>query len=217
MTSQLSYHRSQIIGKLALLDKCERELSDVQTERSEIQNALQSYSAATQILRDLYEQTQERFHGQIMQIVSFCLKEVFGVDAYEFKIVFEQKRGQVESRCAWIRDDKEFNYDQIGGGILDVSAMALRLSVIYLTRKTVRSIMIMDEPFRYLSVEYREKMAALLVQLSAQFDFQFIIVTHIPEFELGKTYRFGKSQTNTLLLGRTMPVEMLLMITSPMR
>ena len=185
--------RKQVSGKLVLLEKTESELADVRNEMQAVSQRRQSYAEATQILRDLYEQTQERFHGQIMQIVSYCLQEVFGDGAYQFKIVFEQKRNQVESKIVFVRNGEEF--DPIiasGGGTIDVAAFALRMAVIYLTRKTLRSIMILDEPFRYLSEEYRPKVAALLEKLSEEFDFQFIMVTHSPEFAIGKVYQFSK-------------------------
>ena len=185
--------RKQVIGKLALLEKTEGELADVRNEMQDMQYRQQCYAEATQILRDLYEQTQERFHGQIMQIVSYCLKEVFGDDAYQFKIKFTQRRNQIESDIVFVRDDEEF--DPIvasGGGTIDVAAFGLRMAVIYLTRKTLRSIMVLDEPFRYLSEEYRPKVAALLEKLADEFDFQFLMVTHSPEFAIGKIYQFSK-------------------------
>ena len=80
-----------------------------------------------------------------------------------------------------------------GGGVLAVACFALRLSVLYLTKQSVRPIMILDEPFVQLSVEYRERMAALLEELSDRFGFQFIMVTHSTEFEMGKVYRFDSN------------------------
>jgi len=190
---ELQNYRKQITGKLALLDRAEAELADTLSEKCAVGQSLSAFGEATQLLRDLYEQTQERFHGQIMQIVSYCLAEVFGNDAYEFKILFNQKRGQCEAQCAWYRDGEYYTYRDIGGGVLDVSAMALRLAVIYLSRRSLRSVVIMDEMFKYLSVEYRSKMSHLLERLCDEFGFQFILVTHASEFELGKVYRIGRS------------------------
>lgn len=185
--------RNTVIGKLALLDKTEQELSVVQSEKQDVQIKQLTYAEATQILRDLYEQTQERFHGQIMQIVSYCLKEVFGDNAYQFKIVFAQKRNQVEAEIKFVRDGEEFDpLSAAGGGCLDVAVFGLRMAVIYLTRNTLRSIMVLDEPFRYLSEEYRPKMASLLESLATEFDFQFIMITHSPDFAIGTTHRFER-------------------------
>lgn len=184
--------RKEITGKLAILNQTITENTNSKQELDALHYRKKTYEQAAQLLKDLYEQTQERFHKQIMQIVTYCLSEIFGADAYTFRIIFEQKRNQVEARMVFIRDGEEFDPVQAsGGGCLDIAAFALRLATVYLTRKTIRSLMILDEPFRYLSVDYRPKTAALLEKLSTEFDFQFIMITHIPELAIGKVHRLG--------------------------
>ena len=184
--------RKEITGKLAILNQTITENTNSKQELDALHYRKKTYEQAAQLLKDLYEQTQERFHKQIMQIVTYCLSEIFGADAYTFRIIFEQKRNQVEARMVFIRDGEEFDPVQAsGGGCLDIAAFALRLATVYLTRKTIRSLMILDEPFRYLSVDYRPKIAALLEKLSTEFDFQFIMITHIPELAIGKVHRLG--------------------------
>ena len=189
----LIHWRKTADKNLALLERCETELGEVTNSLQEMREKCRIYSEATQLLRDLYEQTQERFHGQITQIVSYCLREVFGEDAYEFKIEFSQKRNQVEAELLFVRDGEVFDPLQAaGGGVLAVASFALRLAVLYLTRRTVRSLMVLDEPFVQLSAEYRETMSALLLKLAIEFDFQFILVTHTKEFEIGTVHEFCK-------------------------
>lgn len=191
---ELNALREGIAKKVGLLEHCRKERTAVVAQRSESEQNASLYAEATGWLRDLYEQVQERYHGQIMEIVSYCLKEVFGPDAYEFKIAFVQKRGQVEASLIFERDGEQFDpLNASGGGVLAVACFALRLSVLYLTKQSVRPIIVMDEPFGQLSVEYRERMAALLEELSNQFGFQFLIVTHAGEFEMGRVYRFDNS------------------------
>lgn len=190
---KLSQWRKFIDKKLAFLERCESDLQEVGRSLAEMQDKQRVYAEATQLLRDLYEQTQERFHGQIMQIVSYCLREVFGDDAYEFRIEFTQKRNQVEAALVFVRDGEVFDpLLASGGGALAVACFALRLAVIYLTRQMTRSIMILDEPFVQLSAEYRGAMAELLLKLAEEFDFQFILITHTKEFEMGTIHEFGK-------------------------
>ncbi len=189
----LSVFRTKVTESLALLKRCESELKKTESQMQSAQNDQRVYADATQLLRDLYEMTQERFHGQIMHIVTYCLKEVFGEDAYEFKIEFTQKRNQVEASFVFVRDGE--TYDPLlaaGGGVLAVACFALRLAVIYLTKNATRRIMVLDEPFGQLSAEYRGPLAALLTILAEEFDFQFILITHAREFEIGRVYRFSK-------------------------
>ena len=191
----LSSFRSKIDANLILLRAAESELIKVNEAIDKEKQYKKSLSEATKILRDLYEQTQERFHGQVQQIVSYCLKEVFGEEAYEFRINFTQKRNQVEASLVFVRDGEEFDPLQAaGGGVLAVACFALRMAVLYLMRRDVRPIMILDEPFSQVSKEYREAMAALLERTSEEFGMQYIIITHSPEFEVGKVYRIGGTQ-----------------------
>ena len=52
-------------------------------------------------------------------------------------------------------------------------------------------LVVLDEPFRFLSAEYREKARDLIVVLAAELNVQFIIVTHIQELEIGSIVRIG--------------------------
>lgn len=52
-------------------------------------------------------------------------------------------------------------------------------------------LMVLDEPFSQVSKEYREAMATLLERTAEEFGMQYIIITHSPEFEVGRVYRIG--------------------------
>jgi DNA repair exonuclease SbcCD ATPase subunit len=120
------------------------------------------------------------------------LKAVFGENAYEFRIVFEQKRGKVEAVMQFARNGEVYDpMTQSGGGVLDVAAFGLRLSALILSSVRYRRLLILDEPFRFLSVEYRESIRDLIETLSKELDFQFIMVTHIRELEIGEVVQIG--------------------------
>lgn len=195
LQSSLQRYRDKVNANLVLLKAAESEIASINEKIDKEKRNKAALSEATTILRDLYEQTQERFHGQIQQIVTYCLKEVFGEDAYEFKINFTQKRNQVEASLVFVRGGEEFDPLQAaGGGVLAVACFALRMAVLYLMRRDVRPIMILDEPFSQVSKEYREAMAALLERTAEEFNMQYILITHSPEFEVGKVYRISGEQ-----------------------
>ena len=188
----LANFRAKVNANLVLLKAAEDDLSAINGKIAKEKQYKEALAQATSILRDLYEQTQERFHGQIQQIVTYCLKEVFGEDAYSFKINFTQKRNQVEASLVFVRDGEEFDPLQAaGGGVLAVACFALRMAVLYLMRRDVRPIMVLDEPFSQVSKEYREAMSALLGRTAEEFGMQYVLITHAPEFEVGKVYRIG--------------------------
>ena len=94
------------------------------------------------------------------------------------------------------KGEVKFNGDEIenvlnsdSGGVVEVAAFALRLSCLILSKPSLRRIIILDEPFKYVSEEYRENIRLLLEGLSRDFKVQFIMVTHITELQTGKVIR----------------------------
>jgi DNA repair exonuclease SbcCD ATPase subunit len=144
-------------------------------------------NGANTVVKDVTQFVQRTIHNTVSDLVTRCLLAVFGENAYEFRINFEQKRNKVEAEMQFIRDGQSYSpMTQVGGGVLDVAAFGARLSALLLHQsKNNRRVLILDEPFRFLSVEYRPKIRQLLETLSKELDFQFIIVTHIRELEVG--------------------------------
>lgn len=129
---------------------------------------------------------QESIQKHVAKLVSECLEYVFD-EPYEFKILFEEKRNTTEARLVFLKGDDEVDpMTASGGGVVDVAAFGLRLACLLLTTPSVRKLMIMDEPFRFLSVQYRDRVRALIEQLSEDYDCQFVIVTHMDELRIGK-------------------------------
>ena len=78
-----------------------------------------------------------------------------------------------------------------GGGVVDVAAFALRLSCYLIMSPRPEPVIILDEPFRFVSKEYQGQVAELLEELSAKLGLQFVIVTHEEELEVGNVIPFG--------------------------
>lgn len=135
------------------------------------------------------QNVQQRVHNQIASVVSRCLSAVFD-EPYQFKIHFERKRGRTEARLVFVRDGEEIVPMQgSGGGVLDVAGFALRLACLMLSKPKARKLLILDEPFKFISSEYRERVSDLLNTLAIEMKIQFVMVTHIPELQTGKVVR----------------------------
>ena len=133
------------------------------------------------------EATQQQAQGRIAAIVSRCLLAVFGDDAYDFRIVFERKRGKTEAALLFARGGLEADpLTATGGGVVDVAAFALRLAALMLSRPPARRLLVVDEPFRFVSTEFRPQVRRLLETLAEEMGVQIILVTHAPEFSIGK-------------------------------
>lgn len=187
----------EVRGKIDELKRTRATISDgIATEKDLLKSSVQRRDdliAALDIARSVAEALQRDVHERIAGLVTRCLSAVFGEDAYEFRILTEQKRGRTEARAVFVRDEEEFDaLSSIGGGVVDVAAFALRIAVL-LARHDSRRVFVADEPFRFVSAHYRPQVRYLLEKLSEELDVQFIIVTHIEEFEMGEIINITKS------------------------
>lgn len=138
------------------------------------------------IIQTIATTIQEQAHSKIAAVVSKCLETVFD-EPYQFKITFERKRGKTEARLTFLRDGLELDpLTASGGGVVDVAAFALRLACLVLSVPKKRRTLILDEPFKFLSKNYRSNIRKMLLSLSEEMSVQFIMVTHIPELECGR-------------------------------
>lgn len=145
---------------------------------------IKSIEEAQTIIQNVAQIIQQKAHKHLSIVVNRCLEAVFD-EPYEFKILFEKKRGQTEAKLAFFKGDKEVNPMRCGGQ-LDVAAFALRLGVLLLRKPAVRKLIVMDEPFKFVSHQRRESITELLNELSEEFNIQIIMVTHIQGLKCGK-------------------------------
>ena len=177
--------RRALNEKLTLYNHALRDVAAARAEAIRTEVELVDIDEARQILQTVSQVIQEEAHNRIAAVVSRCLETVFD-DPYEFTINFEQKRGRTEAQLLFVKDEETLDpLTQSGGGVVDVAAFALRLACLVLSRPPVRRLLIMDEPFRFLSKDYRPAVRGLLNTLAKEMGVQFIIVTHDPEFQLG--------------------------------
>jgi hypothetical protein len=129
---------------------------------------------------------QQETHTAIASVVSRCLQAVFP-DPYEFEIQFEQRRGRTEARLVFVRDGEAVSpLDSSGGGVVDVAAFALRLACLMLAQPQRRRLVVLDEPFKFVSADYLPAVRQLLEDLAAELGVQFVMVTHLEELYCGK-------------------------------
>lgn len=179
---------SKMLERRAVLMSLERE----QKQYTILEDQRNTAQEVNSILQAVCAQIQTAVHRSVSDIVTRCLKAVFGEDAYAFQIVFEQKRNKVEAVMQFVRNGESYDpMTQSGGGVLDVAAFGLRLSALLLSVQRYRRVLILDEPFRFLSVEYRRQIRDLIETLAEELDFQFIMVTHVKELEIGDVVQIG--------------------------
>lgn len=178
--------RKSIDKKLAEYSNLKSQYKKEEEELEKTETTLSNLNEAQSIAQAVAQAVQQQAHNQIAGVVTKCLETVFD-EPYRFKICFEQKRGRTEARLAFERDGLEVDpLTASGGGMVDVAAFALRLSCILLSKPQLRKVIILDEPFKFVSRGYQKNVRKMLESLSKDLGIQIIFVTHIPELETGK-------------------------------
>ena len=162
------------------------ELSVLQRQK---ENVVQSIKRAKKVaikqenalvfVREVGLQTQEQLQYHISDLTSMALDAVFGDEAYEMKVTFITRRGKVECDLSFVRNGHEIDpLESSGCGAVDIAAFSLRVASWALSNPQPKPVIILDEPFRYVSKRYRPLASQMIQQVSRRLGIQFIIVTH---------------------------------------
>ena len=166
---------------LALAQKKAVETKLQATEKTSL-----AVQEALLIFQNVAKEVQQQVHQQVSELVTRCLADVFD-DPYEFRIEFVSQRNKTEAVLVFIRDGVQVDpMTASGGGVLDVASFALRLAALLLTQPKRRRLLVLDEPFRFVSRDYRPRVASLIKELAKELEVQFVLVTHDPVFQIGK-------------------------------
>lgn len=167
-------------------DHARRRAIEERTMLEQAERAVARAEEAQEIVQEVAAAVQERAHRQIASVVTKCLESVFD-DPYRFSIEFEQKRGKTDAVLLFERDGAKIDpLTASGGGVVDVAAFALRLASLLLSAPQRRRVLILDEPFRFVSRDLRDKVRQMLETLAEELEIQFVVVTHDPALVAGK-------------------------------
>ena len=156
-----------------------RSLEVLERELKEKTESLHKHEEAKEIIRSVGLSTQSELEVSISDITSLALEAVFGELAYALKIEFLQRRAKTECDIYFERDGNRIDpLTASGVGAVDVAAFALRIASWSMATPRSRNVIILDEPFRFLSENYQEKASEMLHEISKRLGIQLIIVTH---------------------------------------
>lgn len=185
----IQHTRKKLNKYLADYRHAKLNVREEKTNLEKAKNNVLYAEQAQEIVQKVAEAVQKKAHDRIASVVTRCLESVFGDDAYQFEILFEKKRGRTEAKLIFTKDGLVLDdpINESGGGAVDVAAFALRLSCLLLSIPKKRPLLVLDEPLKYLSADYRPTTSELLRELAKEMKFQFILVTHDEELKIGKT------------------------------
>lgn len=163
------------------------EFLGVTTAQEGYKNALD----ARRIAQEIAKRTQTEAATPIVQIVNQCLSSVFP-DHYTFGIVFEARRGKTEVDLVMRKGAYSLDpMGAVGGGVLDVASLGIRLAVLMLTVPRVQRVLVLDEPLKNLQPPRIPLMRVLLQKIVDEMGIQVICTTPIGPMVMGNVISIG--------------------------
>lgn len=191
--ARLSQIARRVEAAAADLRSAEDRLAEEREASARAREAEGAAEQAREAAQAIAEEVQRKAHARISRAATACLEAVFGEDSYELRIEFERKRGRTEARAVLVDSEgHELSpMGAVGGGVVDVVSLALRLTALRLARPARRQLLVLDEPLKHLSRDRRPAARELIRQIAEEDGVQVILVTHQPELELGQVVRLG--------------------------
>lgn len=167
--------------RLGQLETLEKQVADFNRNHERGLKWLEFYAQAQSALAEVVRDTQAEFLGTLSELVTSCLQSVFEKDIM-FHVELVEQSGKMLVDMWLERDGKRQDpMTANGGGVVDVIAFALRVSCLLLVRHRVDPVILLDEPFRFVSKDLQGRIGQMIVDLSERLGVQFVIVTHESE------------------------------------
>jgi ATPase involved in DNA repair len=168
--------QKEVSKKELLMEQLTKEKESLTTHEQFLETALKARS----VVQVVAEATQKKLEYRISSLVSMALASIWE-DPYEFHLRFVQRRNKTECDLIFSKNGNETDdiLNSGGGGVADVAGFALRVALWSI--KKSRPCILMDEPFRFVSVDLQEKCSDMVKEISTKLGIQIIIVSHLPE------------------------------------
>jgi ABC-type molybdenum transport system ATPase subunit/photorepair protein PhrA len=175
LKSRVNVLAYEINANKKVLDRTRKEFSDLGKQ-------IHVLNLASEVLKNIGDQKKKKTIGVFERVVTSAINE-FGFN-YRFVIDIDSGGKRVQTKFKLVN---EFGQEMsllghVGGGLLDIVSVVLRVLILVSVRPRRSRIIYLDENFKFLSVQHRDKAANLLKSLSKNLQLQWVFVTHQPEF-----------------------------------
>ena len=160
----------------------DKDFDNYNNKVESMNNELKVLEKAQAFLQKVAQETQQHLKFQIEDIVNLALETCFPGE-YTFEILFEISRGKTNAELVFLDQKTGRQIDPMdasGGGVVDLTTFALRIACYALEHNT-DNVIVLDEPFRFLSRDLQERAGEILKTLSEKMNLQIIMVSHISE------------------------------------
>jgi len=182
MATKLKQFRNKIQREQGALDTYLTSIKDNKRDVKRKKLETIRLDKAAEIIKQVGLKTQQEFEVHISDLVSSAIASVFPDDPYQFKVIFVERRGRTECDLMLERDGELIDpLTGAGGGVIDIAVLALRLASINMQRGKLRPLLLLDEPFKMLSVDLQNRAGRMIKELSDKMGVQIIMVSHAHE------------------------------------
>ena len=174
------------LGKLqGTLDTYNSQLVIIDAEMRTVRNQIELLDKVRIFLQKLGEVAREEAKRRIEEVVTYALQYVFGPH-FSFRIILRGTivRPEADFFVVTKYGDREIINSpegSRGGGISDIVSTALRFAMLELEEPEIEGSLLLDEPFKHVSEEYREAARNLLLYMVTASSRQVVIITHDPK------------------------------------
>lgn len=156
-------------------------VAGAQAEAERLTELAQTAETVRTFFNVLSDTQRKELEQKVEALVDYGVQMVFG-PTYRFKVTSELRGKAVRTEFWLVENDLTLPLlDATGGGIGDVVSFLLRVVILCLARPVQRRVLVLDEPFKFVSASHFQTLTALLKELSDTLGLQLIMVTHKPE------------------------------------
>ena len=162
-------------------EKLEEDYKSLRRSVRQNKRQYKRYISVRELFSSVAQSTQDNLVGYFENIGASMLKTIYG-DEYKFTLSFKQQYNKNICILHVYKDDIELDLkDDVGVGIIDVLSFAMRLAIWSLSSPRTDNVFILDEPFKYVSVDKLPLVGEALHELSDTLNVQIIMVSHDEE------------------------------------
>ena len=173
----------QIVNRRAEQSFMLTRIAELDAQVDETKTKMAELEQAKDVLNRILMVTQEDITHYIEQTVTNLVAHIFG-DQYRFFFEMSLDRGKPSLTPMVEKNGTQVSpKDEMGGGLMDVLALGLRMALWSLDQKALAPVMILDEPGKYLDRPRVPLFGQALKEMSNQLGLQIIMVTHLDEMK----------------------------------
>jgi DNA repair exonuclease SbcCD ATPase subunit len=167
----------------------ERQYRSIREEWEELQKKRDLYEKVRVLLQTAAEHARIQAKEQMETLVTNALQYVFG-PMFRFEIELTDHGGKPHAEFYVVtewegRQIRTKPQEARGGGVVDITSLALRVAFMESFRPRPEGPLILDEPGKHVSSEYVVPMLEFLKSTGEMFDRQILLVTHDPHLTEG--------------------------------